>query len=286
MKRRHFLGLMTVSALAGCSVREQSTIDFVRPEPVDNISRPVADVGTESEDLQLKKIQNFDANFGDDVFIEKDKFPVLVSLRDKLKFIQRYVGYANYSVMNFTDLMKYARYNAKIGEFNKQQLELIDELFNQNARAYGFYGERINYHLDDRVDEKKLIKISGTGQYVFRGQSQHVLKKLQKDVGSDLILTSGVRNIVKQLYLFTNKAVSVDGNLSRASRSLAPPGHSFHAIGDFDVGMRGLGRMNFTREFADTQVYRQIHKLGYINIRYDQANRFGVRYEPWHIKVV
>lgn len=285
MKRRNFLGLVTATAITGYTLKEYGVLDLTdRGE--EQHAPAAANVGIESEDLQLKKVRYFDNNFADDVFIEKAKYPLLVSLRDKLKFIQSYVGYANYSVMNFSELMRYAKYNGRIGEFSKAQLDLIDELFNQNAKSYGFYGERINYHLDDKVDERKLIKVSGTGQYVFRGQSMDVLKKLQRDVGSELILTSGVRNIVKQLFLFTNKAVSVSGNLSRASRSLAPPGHSFHAIGDFDVGMRGLGELNFTSEFADTRVYRQIHKLGYINIRYDQANRFGVRYEPWHIKVV
>jgi hypothetical protein len=285
MKRRNFLGLFTATAMAGYLLQEYGD-HRDDGEVAGQLHQPAADVGTEAADLQLKKVQNFDDNFSDDVFIGKDKFPVLVSLRDKLKYIQSYVGYANYSVMNFAELMKYAKYNGRIGEFDKAQLDLIDELFNENAQTYGFYGERINFHLDDKVDTNKLTKIAGTGQYVFRGQSHKVLKKLSHDVGSELILTSGVRNIVKQLYLFTNKAVSVSGNLSRASRSLAPPGHSFHAIGDFDVGMRGLGRMNFTKEFANTPVYQQIHKLGYINIRYDEANRFGVRYEPWHIKVV
>ena len=271
MKRRNFLGLVTVAAMTGYVLKKYGGHE---------------DVVTDKVDLQLNKVTNFDDNFTDDVFISKEKFPVLVSLRDKLNFIQSYVGYANYSVLNFNDLMKYAKYNSKIGAFTQAQLALIDELFNENAQVYGFYGERINYHIDDRVDDSKIVKVPGSGQYIFKGDSLRTLEKMKRDVGPELVLTSGVRNIVKQLFLFTNKAVSVSGNLSRASRSLAPPGHSFHAIGDFDVGMRGLGEMNFTKEFANTHVYQQIHKLGYINIRYDEANRFGVRYEPWHIKVV
>jgi D-alanyl-D-alanine carboxypeptidase len=284
MKRRNFLGLVTAAAMSGYAIKEYGGHEDAGSEKLD--VKPDGDVGTDKVDLQLNKVRNFDDNFSDDVFISKEKFPVLVSLRDKLNFIQSYIGYANYSVLNFDDLMRYTKYNGKIGVFSKAQLDLIDELFNENARAYGFYGERINYHLDDKVDESKIVKVPGTGQYVFKGKSRHTLEKLKRDVGPELILTSGVRNIVKQLFLFTNKAVSVSGNLSRASRSLAPPGHSFHAIGDFDVGMRGLGEMNFTKEFSNTPVYQQIHKLGYINIRYDEANRFGVRYEPWHIKVV
>jgi LAS superfamily LD-carboxypeptidase LdcB len=99
------------------------------------------------------------------------------------------------------------------------------------------------------------------------------------------VLTSGVRSIVKQLYLFMRKAERADGNLSLASRSLAPPGYSFHAIGDFDVGKRGLGGANFTQAFARTDVYRRLVDLGFVEMRYPQQNLLGVRFEPWHIRV-
>lgn len=282
MKRRSFLSLVTASAMAGYILKQYGGSPEISEVP----EQSAVDVGTEKSDMQLKKIQYFDNDFSDDVYINRNKYPTLVSLRDKLKFIQSYVGYANYSVLSFPELIKFSKYNSRIGEFTKPQLDLIDQLFNENATTYGFYGERVNFHLDDKVDDRQIIKISGTGQFVYKGHSQDVLNKMQQDIGPDLILTSGIRNVVKQLYLFVNKAVSVSGNLSRASRSLAPPGHSFHAIGDFDVGMKGLGRMNFTNRFADTSVYERIHNLDYINIRYDEVNQFGVRYEPWHIKVV
>jgi len=92
--------------------------------------------------------------------------------------------------------------------------------------------------------------------------------------------------VVKQIYLFLNKAAEVDGNLSLASYSLAPPGHSYHAVGDFDVGKRNFGVKNFTEEFAKTDEFKRLSDLGYLVIRYPQNNSFGVRYEPWHIKVV
>ncbi|MBD3671855.1 MAG: D-alanyl-D-alanine carboxypeptidase family protein [Gammaproteobacteria bacterium] len=283
MKRRDFLGLLSATAATAYILAEYGKKDSI---PVEPVNRTTPDVGTESENLQLQKVTHFDDDFGDDVILPVEKFDVLISLRDKLNYIQSYVGYANYSVLNFNELMKYARYNGQIGEFNSAQLALIDELFNENAQVYGFYGERINDHIDDRVDRNNMVKVAGTGQFMFKGQPLQTLKNLERDVGRQMILTSGVRSVVKQLLLFTNKAVSVNGNLSRASRSLAPPGHSFHAIGDFDVGMKGLGKRNFTAEFSNTPVYQQIRELDYIKIRYHETNRFGVRYEPWHIKVV
>ena len=76
------------------------------------------------------------------------------------------------------------------------------------------------------------------------------------------------------------------GNLSLASRSLAPPGHSYHGIGDFDVGNKNLGADNFTARFAETEEYKKLIRLKYVDIRYTRTNQVGVRYEPWHIKVV
>ncbi len=110
--------------------------------------------------------------------------------------------------------------------------------------------------------------------------------QLEKDVGPNLVLTSGVRSVVKQLQLFLAKLESSKGNLSLTSRSLAPPGHSYHGIGDFDVGKKGYGKLNFTSEFSNTTEYKKLIELKYVDIRYTKDNSVGVRYEPWHIKVV
>jgi len=105
------------------------------------------------------------------------------------------------------------------------------------------------------------------------------------DIGDTITLTSGVRSVVKQMHLFLRKASKYEGNLSLASRSLAPPGYSFHGIGDFDVGHIKLGEQNFTDAFAKTDEFKKLIDLGYINIRYLMDNELGVRFEPWHIKV-
>jgi D-alanyl-D-alanine carboxypeptidase len=57
------------------------------------------------------------------------------------------------------------------------------------------------------------------------------------------------------MHLFLAKAIEGQENLSRASRSLAPPGHSYHGIGDFDIGKIGYGERNFTADFSSTQDY-------------------------------
>ena len=104
-------------------------------------------------------------------------------------------------------------------------------------------------------------------------------------MGDKLYLTSGIRGVVKQFLLFLDKAYNNKGNLSLASRSLAPPGYSFHGIADFDVGQVGYGSLNFTANFTDTEVFKKLEDLEYVSIRYPKGNLKGVRFEPWHIKV-
>ena len=120
----------------------------------------------------------------------------------------------------------------------------------------------------------------------FNELTEALYDKLKKDVGDSIVLTSGIRSVVKQTHLFLAKTIQSKGNLSKASRSLAPPGHSYHGIGDFDVGKVGFGRKNFTEAFAKTDEFKRLVDLGYVDIRYHRNNMLGVRYEPWHIKVV
>ncbi|RRJ85410.1 twin-arginine translocation pathway signal protein [Aestuariirhabdus litorea] len=177
------------------------------------------------------------------------------------------------------------RYSQR-GPFPKEHLNLIEELFEFNAKDYGFYGEKIVTRLTSTVPERDIEKIPYTGHYLYKGDSKRLYNTLRRDVGETIVLTSGIRGMVKQTHLFMAKALQSEGNLSRASRSLAPPGHSYHAIGDFDVGKVGYGKRNFTRDFAQTDEYKRLQDLGYVDIRYTSDNRFGVRYEPWHVKVV
>ena len=57
-------------------------------------------------------------------------------------------------------------------------------------------------------------------------------------------------------------------------------------VGDFDVGQIDFGAYNFTDRFVTTQVYKKLKYYGYLNLRYYKDNPLGVRFEPWHIKIV
>jgi D-alanyl-D-alanine carboxypeptidase len=135
------------------------------------------------------------------------------------------------------------------------------------------------------VKEKHITKIPNTGHYLYKGKAVDVYNRITSEMDT-LILTSGVRGVVKQASLFLNKIVETKGNISMASRSIAPIGYSFHGVGDFDVGIKGWGHNNFTDKFATTSEYSRLMEGGYMRIRYDRKNPYGVRFEPWHVKVV
>ena len=234
----------------------------------------------------LQKVKNFNQTFPDDIYLTAEKQIVFQSTLKRILRVKKLIGYANFNLVSFDDMLLYAHRYPKIGKFTKEELALIDDVFFYDANKYGFHGNKVIKDLTSTINKKDTIKISGSGHYLFQGDALAKFDRLKNDVGPDLVLTSGVRSIVKQLELFLSKLNVSDSNLSLASRSLAPPGHSYHGIGDFDVGKKGFGKFNFTSKFADTSEYKKLIKLKYVDLRYTQDNKVGVRYEPWHIKVV
>nr|VFK78400.1 MAG: D-alanyl-D-alanine carboxypeptidase [Candidatus Kentron sp. SD] len=234
----------------------------------------------------FRKIRNFDSHHQEDITLKRDDRLLLADVVAHCRRVQKNIGHGNFHLLGFDEMLRFGRNYSKIKPFTVREIEFMEQLFYVEATRYGFLGEKLLTRLTDNIPKREVIKIPGTGQYITKGKSLAICHKVQRAVGDDLILTSGVRGIVKQMYLFLNKALASNGNLSRASRSLAPPGYSYHAIGDFDVGQKGLGRLNFTKTFATTKVYRRLIDLGFTDIRYPRNNPFGVRFEPWHIKII
>lgn len=239
----------------------------------------------ETLDQYLAKIRNFDANHGTDIYLNETNAKLLLPTLARLERVQNFVGHANFNLLGFDEMLYFARNYATIGKFEPAELAFLDEIFNADATKYGFFGDKITNALTQRVNQKDVEKIAGSGHYLLKGDSLNHYRQIRQDVGTDLMLTSGIRNVVKQMHLFLAKTFQSDGNLSRASRSLAPPGYSYHGVGDFDVGKVGYGEQNFTADFSKTSEYQRLINLGYVDIRYTDTNLFGVRYEPWHIKV-
>ena len=278
---------------------ELTAIEFEATQPTHGLPTPapVAELGSSKESLAieslsdqqvdnyLRKIRNFDAVFASDIYLDPRYEALLVKTAAHMNRVEAYIGHGNFNLMSFDEMLSSGRNFSAIGEFEADELNFLEEIFFANPHRYGFFGKKISREITDFIPRKEVAKIVNTGHFLLRGESLNLYEQIKKDVGDEIILTSGVRSIVKQMHLFLAKSIEANGNLSRASRSLAPPGHSYHGVGDFDIGKIGLGERNFTIDFSTTEEYQKIAGLGYVDIRYPTDNLFGVRFEPWHIKI-
>lgn len=235
---------------------------------------------------RLIKSQFFNHSFKNDIMLATKDILLLNTSLSRLNRIQKVIGYGNFSLLNFDDAILYANSYSRIGSFSKAELLFLEKIFYGRVKEYGFMGEKTIETITGTIKKKDIKKIPSTGHYLYRGKPIEVYLNIQKKIGHEVVLTSGIRSVMKQFKLFLGKTWASKGNLSMASRSLAPPGYSYHGVGDFDVGKKGFGVANFTEQFTQTRVYKQLTDLGYIAFRYDRGNDLGVRFEPWHIEVV
>lgn len=233
----------------------------------------------------LYRIRHPDNHYDQDYLANHQMRQTLIKVGERLKRLQRVVGYGNFNIISFDEALKISRRYSRIGRFKSPETQLLEQLFYEDAGIYGFSGEKTMEKLTTSISRKEVKKIAGSGHYLFRGKPTALYDDIRRSVGEKVILTSGIRGVIKQMTLFLDKANRHDGNLSLASRSLAPPGYSFHGTGDFDVGRSGWGHLNFTEAFASTEEFKRLTDLGYVDIRYPIDNLLGVRFEPWHIKV-
>jgi len=231
-------------------------------------------------------VANDFAKQNNDIYLSYGEFNTLKSLNKRLKRLKRFVGYANFNIISFDEALYYARNYPKIGSFTYLEIALIEKLFYEDQEQYGFYGKRTCSSINNKISKKDIIKIPHTGHYLFLGKPHQDYVKLTQDIGNTIILTSGVRNVIKQLSLYADKIYRCHGNITRATIAIAPPAHSYHTISDFDVGKIGWGYKNFTSEFAHTKEFKKMRKLNYIGMRYKRNNSDGVRFEPWHVEVI
>ena len=259
---------------------KSQTIDSIRE---DHASKHPKLAHKQREEVR-QKMTHFDQGHPGDIILDARKIETFHSCYRKLKKLRRYIGYGHFNLVGFDDFIYYSRTAPRLEALTKLELKFLEEMFFFPAEKYGFYGDKLQTKITTKISSKDVIKIPFSGHYLYRDVSYPIYQKIKKDVGRSIILTSGVRGIVKQFDLFFAKTLRSDYNLSQASRSLAPPGYSYHSVGDFDVGKKGLGNSNFTNKFSQTDEYKKLIDLGYIDIRYPDDNLFGVRFEPWHIE--
>ncbi len=279
MKRRHLLKTLGVGCL-GLGLA---------PNILATTSRGYFAGSAYSSDEGLKdylqKIHNFNKPHDDDVQLAHSLYQTFESTVMRLRRLQKLVGHGNYNILNFTDGLSLAKNYPRVGDFTKNELKFLEIVFYEDGQRYGFMGQKPIKEITEQVKKKDVVKIPHSGNYLYKERSIELFEEIKKEVGDQVILTSGIRGVMKQFILFLNKVYESEGNLSLASRSLAPPGYSFHGNGDFDVGQKGYGKLNFTGTFTETDVYKRLAELGYLKLRYPEDNRLGVRYEPWHIKI-
>ncbi len=279
MKRRHLLKTLG----AGCLGLG------IAPEILATTTRGYFAGSAYSSDEGLKdylqKIHNFNKPHDDDVQLDHNLYQIFESTVMRLRRLQKLVGHGNFNILNFTDGLSLAGNYPKVGAFSKNELKFLENVFYEDGQRYGFMGQKPIKEITEQVKKKDVVKIPYSGNFLYKERSIELFEEIKKELGDQVILTSGIRGVMKQFLLFLNKVYESEGNLSLASRSLAPPGYSFHGNGDFDVGQKGYGKLNFTGTFTETDVYKRLAELGYLKLRYPEDNRLGVRYEPWHIKI-
>jgi hypothetical protein len=279
MKRRDFLKALAAGLLVSGFPVELMARDNTEPLPqrLHHFDMSIKDY--------LHKMKNFNRPHKDDIRVSSNEYQTFSETVRRLRRLQQYVGHGNFQYMSFDKGLFFARNYTSIGEFTRKELAFMEKIFYMDASKYGFLGEKPLKRITDHIKKNNVVKVPYSGTYLHRGTSLEIFRRVEKKIGEELVLTSGVRSIMKQFLLFLNKAYKNDGNLSLASRSLAPPGYSFHGIGDFDVGQRGFGTNNFTEHFTRTAVYRKLLEHGYLTLRYPDENFLGVRFEPWHIEI-
>lgn len=248
-------------------------------------SSPTIVMGDKHIKDYLSKIRHPNTPHPDDILLDQNGLMLLDSVVRRIQRVRAHVGHGNFCILGFDHCIKVARNSSKVGAFTKAELDFMEEIYFRDAKEYGFFGEKQITQMTEEINSLDVYKVPYSGNYLFLGASYEKYLNIQKKIGDELVLTSGIRGVTKQFYLFLSKAHRFNGNLSLASRSLAPPGYSYHATGDFDVGQRGFGGGNFSEEFTGTPVYKRLTNLGYVRYRYERDNMLGVRYEPWHVKL-
>ena len=207
--------------------------------------------------------------------------PRLRALAARLESVQRVIGQGRFNLVSFDDVRAAARQTPQ-GALTAAEESSCSELFHLDARRIGFLGARVVRDMNYALPHAELVRVDG-GQHLFPAANA-LFERARAAVGPQLIVTSGARGVPKQMLVFLRSALRA-GIIGRAVHSVAPPGYSYHAVGDMDVGDRALGGVNFTQAFANTSTYRKLIALPYVRLRYPRNNALGVSFEPWHLQV-
>ena len=158
------------------------------------------------------------------VRLDSERLALLERTVRRLKAIQKLVGYANFNLLGFDDALRFASSYSAVGKLPREELDFLEQVFSEDASRYGFYGAKVFSEITTTVSKKATVKLRGTGHYLFKGRSFELYRQIERDVGENVVLTSGVRGVVKQMHLFLAKALQTRGDLAAASTRSRRPG--------------------------------------------------------------
>ena len=207
--------------------------------------------------------------------------PRLRALAMRLESVQRVIGQGRFNLVSFADVRAAAKRTPQ-GALTAVEESTCSELFHLDARRIGFLGARVVRDMNYALPQAQLVRVGG-GQHLFPAANA-LFDRARVAVSPQLIVTSGARGVPKQMLVFLRSALRA-GIIARHVHTVAPPGYSYHAVGDMDVGDRALGGANFTEAFANSSTYRKLIALPYVRLRYPRNNALGVSFEPWHLQV-
>ena len=135
------------------------------------------------------------------------------------------------------------------------------------------------------MTERERYKVPYTGHFLYRGAPLDLYRKLERDLEKRVVLTSGIRSVVKQTHLSSpgpsRQRVIFRG---RPGRSRLPDIPTTASATLAWARSASVGRTSPRRSPGPRSTTRLVD-LGYVDMRYPEGNLLGVRYEPWHIQV-
>ncbi|MDZ7686833.1 MAG: hypothetical protein U5O39_19235 [Gammaproteobacteria bacterium] len=89
-------------------------------------ARIAKNVNTDDLDSYLEKMQNFESEHVDDVFLGQDRYDTLISAFKRMDRVQNLVGHGNFNVLSFDDMLNYASRYESVGAFPVSEKDFLE----------------------------------------------------------------------------------------------------------------------------------------------------------------
>jgi hypothetical protein len=152
----------------------------------------------------LHKMRHFNKPHADDIYVHKSDYKTFETVVKRLRRLEITAGHGNFQILSFDGGLSIGRKYSDVGEFTRAETGFIEMIFYSDASRYGFFGNKPFEKLTDRIRVTSVTKVPYTGNHLFNGLALETYEKVKREVGEQVILTSGVRGVMKQFLLFLN----------------------------------------------------------------------------------